>query len=170
MGRLELDFLRQKPVVPAVSWLLLVLGIAAASTVAWRYASLQDALQAEHDRAQQLAREARGSPGGRLLRTAKVDPDQIDHAFLGTAWGNLFLQLERSRPDQVAFLNLEADGRKSQVVITAEAKSPSQMLDYLDTLRKQPGFTGVTLTSHVVDDEQPQRPVQFMLRLNWGQP
>lgn len=171
MRRIELDFLRRKPPVPALSWLLLALGLAAAFTAGWQHTVVQEDVRRESARAAQLARESKAGRPRHIAtaRAAAVAADLSDQALLGKPWGDLFLRLERSRPAKIAFLDLEADGRKSQIIVTAEAKTPAQMLDYLNELRKQPGFSGVTLTSHVIDEENPQQPVLFVVRLDWSQ-
>jgi Tfp pilus assembly protein PilN len=170
MRRIELDFLRRKPVMPGLSWLLLIAGAAFLSLVSWQYRLVQAEMKTETARAAQLAREAKLERMRQSPRTAQVEPGLVDQALLDRPWGDLFLGLERSRPAKIALLDLEADGRKSQVTLIAEAKTPGQMLDYINELRKQPGLAGVTLTSHIVDEENPQRPVQFSVRFNWSQP
>jgi Tfp pilus assembly protein PilN len=168
MRRLELDFLRQKPTIPPAAWLLLAVGLALSGLAATRYAEVKEGLARETALARQYEREQRLKPARGKAVVAQPEPGQQDQALLGRPWGELFARLEQTRPDKVAFLALEADGRKSEAVITAEAKTPSQMLDYVNTLRKQPGFSAVTLTSHIIDDQNPQHPLQFVVRLKWS--
>jgi hypothetical protein len=170
MHRIELDFLRTRPKVPLAAWLLLAAGAGFLMLVIWQHGLVTEAMRLETARAAQLAREAKLAGMRQPGRTARVEAGQVDQDLLERRWGELFLALERSRPAKVALLDLEADGRKSLVMLTAEARTPAQMLDYVNALRTQPGLSGVTLTSHMVDDENPQRPVQFAVRFNWGQP
>lgn len=170
MRRIELDFLRQKPVTPSIAWLLLIVGAAFLALVSWQYGMVRDEMRAEEARADQLAREAKLERMRQSPRTARVEPGLVDQALLDRPWGALFMSLEKSRPAKIALLDLEVDGRKSQATLIAEAKTPGQMLDYINELRKLPGLSAVTLTSHIVDDENPQRPVQFSVRFNWSQP
>jgi Tfp pilus assembly protein PilN len=168
MRRLEIDFLRQKPATPGVSWLLLAVGLALASLAATRYAEVEAGLAHEQALARQYEREQRLKPAKGRAVLAQPEPGHTDQALLGKPWGALFACLEQTRPDKVAFLALEADGRKSEVEITAEARTPGQMLDYVNTLKQQAEFAAVTLTSHVIDDQNPQHPLQFVVRLKWS--
>jgi len=169
MRRLELDFLRQKPAIPAAAWLLLALGLVLSALAASRYTDIQQGIARETALAKQYERERRLKPARSKAVAAPAEAGVQDQALLEKPWGELFARLERTRPDKVAFLALEADARKAEAVITAEARTPGQMLDYVNTLRKQPGFASVSLSSHIIDDENPQRPLQFVLRLKWSE-
>lgn len=172
MRRIELDFLRRKQTVPMVSWLLLAAGAAFLSLVVWQHDQAKEEMKQETARRAQLAREAKleRMRQRQPSRIARVESGRVDQSVLLKPWGELFLSLERSRPAKIALLNLDADGGKSSATLIAETKTPGQMLDYLNVLRKQPGLSAVTLTSHIVNEENPQRPVLFAVRFNWSQP
>lgn len=169
MRRPELDFLRETPRPPATAWLLLALGLALAATAAWRYAQAQRALAAE--RAVAAGLQAAARTAGKPVKAAvprQVAAETAARAQLELPWDTLFGQLEQSRPDEIALLSLEADGRKREASLTAEAKNPGVMLDYLERLRRQSGFDAVVLSSHAVRAEAPQQPLRFTVRLRWG--
>ena len=168
MRKPELDFLREMPRPPAAAWLLLVLGITLGATAVLRY------LKAE----QSLAGERAVTAGLEAARTAKkpvkatmplqAATEAAGRTQLELPWDALFVLLEQSRPDEIALLSLDADGRKREASLTAEAKNPGAMLDYVERLRKQSGFNAVVLSSHAVRAEDPQQPLRFAVRLRWG--
>jgi hypothetical protein len=168
MRPLELDFLRTKPATPLVAWLLLALGIALTLMVLSRYSDVKTGLADETALAAQYERDQRKKPSKTRDAVAAVEPAHAEQALLDKPWGEFFARLERTRPGTIAFLAIDADGRKGDAEITAEARTPGQMLDYVNGLQNQPGFSSVNLTSHIIDDENPQRPVQFMLHLKWS--
>jgi Tfp pilus assembly protein PilN len=168
MRRFQIDFLRHQPATPWAAWLLLALGVILAGLAAARYAEVKDGLAQEATLARQHEREHRLKPARSKGPIVQAEAGQQDQTLLNKPWGDLFARLEQTRPDKVAFLALEADGRKAEAVITAESKTPTQMLDYVNSLRKQPEFTSVTLTSHIIDDQNPQHPLQFVVRLKWS--
>jgi hypothetical protein len=167
MQKPELDFLRETPRLPVAAWVLLAAGIALAATAAWRYLKTEQSLAGERAIAASLEAER---PAKKPLRSAMLTQaaaGTADRAQLDLPWDTLFGRLEQSRPDGIALLSLEADGRKREASLTAEARRPGIMLDYVERLRSQPGLDAVVLSSHTVRVEDPQEPLRFVVRLRW---
>jgi len=53
----------------------------------------------------------------------------------GDALGELFRRLESNRPARIALLSLDADTRKSEATLNAEARSVKDMLAWIDQLK-----------------------------------
>lgn len=86
---------------------------------------------------------------------------------LATPWSGLFVRLESSRPKRIALVALEADARKPEATLTAEARTAKDMLAYVEQLKGEAGFASVTLASHAMQEGDPQRPLRFVVRLVW---
>jgi Fimbrial assembly protein (PilN) len=67
----------------------------------------------------------------------------------------------------VALLSIESDTDKGRMKISGEAKDLQAMLDYLRFLGTQPTLAEVYLQSHQVQQQDPQRPVRFVLSADW---
>ena len=87
---------------------------------------------------------------------------------LSLPWKQLFEALESFQGNDVAVLSIEPDARKGEVRISAESKSLDSMVGYLAYLQKVPLFRDVALQSHQVEQQDPQKPVRFVVRAAWG--
>lgn len=173
MRKPELDFLRETPAQPTAAWLLLAAGLLLSGMAAGRYLDAERSLAGERAIAASLevkrpaAKPARGAAPAQAQVQAQALALAAGREQLDLPWDTLFLRLEQSRPDEIALLSLEADGRKREATLTAEARKPGQMLDYVERLRHQPGLDAVVLSSHAVRQEDPQQPLRFVVRLRW---
>jgi Tfp pilus assembly protein PilN len=166
MRSLRLDFLHPhaRPGWPA--WLLLAVGLAVAGWVLWQERHLDQAIAAES------ARQIRLAPAlARILARTPAGGAQTDtlsaNEQLALPWSDLFSRLEKVQSKRIALLALEADGRKAEATLTAEARSLKDMLAYIESLRQEAGFSAVTLSSHMLREEDPELPYRFVLRLRW---
>jgi hypothetical protein len=162
MASLELNFLRTRPQVPPLSWLLILVGVAMVGLAGNRYLVVSD------DLAREKARGA-GRNKPTLASRVKAEPAPLrGDTLLTVPWRDLFARLEAGRPASIAFMSLDADGRKGTLTLTAEARKPADMVDYLETLRQKGHFSAVTLNSHtVMEDEEGLESVHFVVRMGW---
>jgi Tfp pilus assembly protein PilN len=170
VAAVDLDFLRTRRPAPMLAWLLLAIGAGLLALVASRYASEREAHALAVEQAERLAQLQEAVAPRKAAASARRAAGPTDAELLDLDWGRLLTDLEATRPDHIAFVALRGDGRKRQAVIQAEARTASRMLDYLDVLRAQPGFSEVTLTSHLTEEDEPLQPLRFEARLNWGRP
>jgi hypothetical protein len=167
MRSLRLDFLHPLPRPHGVAWLLLAAGLGLAGWVGWQDQQVGRALAeasaaAPVPKTPPAARRATGTTTGTEQGAA-----ESSRAQLATPWGELFIRLESHRPKQIALLALEADARKPEATLTAEARSAKDMLAWIEQLKDAAGFRSVTLASHAVQEGDAQRPIRFVLRLAW---
>lgn len=87
---------------------------------------------------------------------------------LNLPWGELFSSFEANLPKTVALLALEPDVRKQLFNVQAEARTPEDMADFLAGLDADRRFAEVILVRHEVDEQDPHRPVRFVLQARWG--
>lgn len=170
MSGLGLDFARPRARAPWWAWLLLCAGLAAALWMAQQYRMAERELAAAQSRLQGLhqpmptARVQRRDPVLEAERAARAEARKA----LDMPWGELLSTLQRTRPDGIALLGLEADARRGTLALTAEARDYPTMIDYYAQLQSMPGLAGVSLAQHGFQDDGQARPVRFILRGRWG--
>jgi hypothetical protein len=166
MRSLRLDFLHPLPRPHWAAWLLLVTGLAMAAWVGWQDRqvgqALDDALAAAPPVPRGAARRAPQVAAGEQREAVESAQAQLQ-----VPWGDLFLRLEANRPKRIALVALEADARKTEATLTAEAKNARDMLAWIDELKDKAGFASVTLASHTLREDDPQQPIRFVLRVVW---
>lgn len=172
MSRLGLDFARPRPRVPWWAWALLTAGLAVALWVGQQYRLTERELAAAQSRLQGLqvhtppARVQRRDPAAEAELAARAEARRA----LDAPWGELLSTLQRTRPQGIALLGLEADARRGTLNLTAEARDYPAMIDYYAQLQSMPRLADVTLAQHGFRDDGNARPVRFILRGRWGLP
>lgn len=86
---------------------------------------------------------------------------------LNLPWRELQDAVAAATPRSVALLALEPDARKHLLKITAETKNSDDMIAYIEELKQQELFSGVLLTRHEVNEQDPNRPLRFQLEAQW---
>jgi len=166
MRALRLDFLHPLPRPHWAAWGLLAAGLGLAAWSGWQGQQVQrdldDAMAASPRPAAAALRRQ-----GRALVSEEQTAARQARAELAVPWDGLFVRLEGNRPRQIALVSLEADARKEEATLTAEARTAKDMLAYIERLKVEAGFTSVTLASHSVQEGNPQQPLRFVLRLVW---
>lgn len=172
---LRMEFASQGRRVPLPG--LLAAGISAL-ILAWVALQMVDAMAERARQQQTLKRIADESQAPPVQAKALEQPDPKDVARaliarqtvrnLNTPWSDLLAGLEKA-PNNVALLVLEPSAAKRSLSITAEAASPTQMLDYLAALQADGRFANVALVSHQLQAQAPGTPLRFQLRASWGE-
>jgi len=166
MRSLRLDFLHPHPRPHWAAWLLLAAGLGGAAWAGWHGQQVQRALDQAVAAAPQPAAATARSPA-RATASEELTAAHLAREQLAVPWDDLFVRLETSRPARIALLGLEADARKAEATLTAEARTAKDMLAYIEQLKGKAGFASVTLASHTLQESDPQRPLRFILRLVW---
>ncbi|MCP5277076.1 MAG: hypothetical protein H6935_01790 [Thiobacillus sp.] len=168
MRYVDLDFLHPRPRPSLAAWVLLAVGIGLAAMVFFQHQALDGNIAREEGLARKLkADTAQASRSGRKAGVSQQVTAAEVKARLTTPWGALLDKLERTSRGKIALLSLEADDRRREASITAEARSAEDMLAYLEQLKQEAGMDGVVLSSHKILEEDAQRPIRFVLRLEW---
>jgi Tfp pilus assembly protein PilN len=160
--RIELDYVA----APRRAWwigvLVLVIGLAVAGDIVWRYRDARNQLAAL-DAAQGLLnvdrRPQRAVPKERLDEEAKI----IDAAVrqLTLPWAQMIQAVEAASSSEVTVLQLQPETQQRSLRLTAEAKNREAMLRYVRRLGETRVLSGVHLVNHHVQTEDPSRPIQF---------
>jgi hypothetical protein len=82
-------------------------------------------------------------------------------------WRALHDAIGAATPPAVALLALEPDAHKSSVRITAEARTSDAMIAYVEQLRTVEWFSGVLLSRHEINEQDPNRPIRFQIDAQW---
>ena len=166
MRTLRLDFLHPLPRPHWAGWLLLAVGLGLAGWTGWQgrqlQAALDDAVAAAPRQAAGTTRRPARATAGEEQTAARAAREQ-----LALRWGDLLVRLETSRPKNIALVALEADARKPEATLTAEARTANDMLAWIEQLKGEAGFASVILASHAVQESDPQQPLRFVVRLVW---
>lgn len=173
MSRALPDF-TARPGRPALwAWPVLILGLAAALHAGRSYLAAEGDLSAARQRLAGL--EQAEKPQSR--KAARADPqaqarqrlEQAAGRQLDLPWAGLVEGLQRTRTADVAFLALNADGRRGDFQINAEARDHREMLAYLRRLQSAEGLRDVVLTQHETVDSDGIAAVRFTLHGVWWQ-
>ena len=171
MRVLDLDFRREDRQAKWAGIALLAAGLAGAIAAGAQYNELAEELaqaQASLRQSGTAARRPAVPPGADPQKVSLEMKRASEVAFaLKVPWNDLFASVEAANTPNVALLSIDSDTGKRQVKITAEAKDPESMLDYLRFLGSQPKLANVYLQSHQVQQQDPQRPVRFVLGADW---
>lgn len=86
---------------------------------------------------------------------------------LNLPWRDLQDAVAAATPRNVALVAMEPDPRKQVLKITAETKNSDDMVAYVAELKQQELFSGVMLTRHEINEQDPNRPLRFQLEATW---
>ena len=89
---------------------------------------------------------------------------------LNLPWRALQDAIGAATPATIAMLALEPDARKRSMKITAEAKTSDAMIEYVELLKRQELFAGVSLTRHEINEQDPAHPIRFQIEAEWIAP
>lgn len=160
-------------VIGYTAWLTLDIQRAGKSAQALR-------LQTQEARSAMMAKSARATTpvpaavrtgGGQgLVAGTGLTQEQINALNgvirqLNIPWHDLFEQLERSTPAEVALLSIEPDGQRAVVKMQAEAKTLDALLRYAASLQKQGVFGRLSYSKHETNDQDVNRPVRLSFEL-----
>ncbi len=147
-----------------------VLLCASAAFGSWRL------LEQQREREQQLRhlQERVAALSARPPEVAKVAIPEAQATFVNGAilqlnlpWRELQDAVLAATPRSVALVAMEPDPRKRVLKITAETKNSDDMVAYIEALKEQESFSGVMLSRHEINEQDPNRPLRFQLEATW---
>jgi hypothetical protein len=167
MRTLALDYGR-KPAGAGAA--VLLVGAALAIAVAFDLHALRNDERTAEARLVELGRSAKSADNIKPVRESSSQDVALANGVLqrlALPWDDLFAAIESVRGRNVALLSIEPDAARTTVKIGAEAKSTGDMLEYVRELQGATGLGEVTLSSHHVRNDDPQRAVRFVVLANW---
>lgn len=170
-ARLRADFCPRRLIESGpAGWALLVVSLLLMAGLLYGWQQLQ--LRYSHQQKQ----IARVKEGIRQARDTASDPQVLEAMKrasgvieqLAFPWGQLFTALESVATGDAVLLSVQPDTAAGTVSLTGEAKDWDAMLAYLRLLSEEQFFDSVQLVSHQVQQNDPQKPVRFVLQCGWG--
>jgi hypothetical protein len=173
MRRPDFDFSGRPGLLSRLGYLLLLLAVLAAAWVGHLYMSASQQLETSEAKWRSLQKARRSDASNPRQR---ADWEQLQAELkaanrvigrLSMPWDALFQQVEATVDEQITLLAVEPDTEKREVRITAEAKSFNAMLDYFKRVRAVPLFREAHVINHQIQQQDPQRPVRFIVTAQW---
>jgi Tfp pilus assembly protein PilN len=173
MEPLKLDYLTDGRSI-WIGAVALVAGLFALLLVVWNYQEVNQKISQQ----EVLVANVRHANVAREAMTAtEKDSEQVALEIkqansiileLSLPWKELFDAFESSLHSDIAVLTIEPDAQKGLVRISGEAKSLDSLPGYIAYLQKISLFKDVALLNHQIQEQDPQRPVRFMLQATWS--
>jgi hypothetical protein len=89
---------------------------------------------------------------------------------LNTPWQDLFDQLEKTTPSDIALISIEPDAKRATIRLVAEAKRLDTLLSYASELQQQGVFGRLTYSKHETNDQDSNKPVRLSFELDMRMP
>lgn len=174
MQALHLDYQRSYRPFPTLGAILLVCAIGVGLQMARQYLYFTEVLagwEAREGHVEKIARRHDVRLDGNHQVTEQVSRE-VTRANdvlrrITLPWDELFGAVEAAAPNDVALLAMEPDSDSQALKIAGEAKDVPAMLDYIRNLESRAMFRTVTLQSHQIQHQDPQRPIRFSIVAAW---
>lgn len=168
---LALDFAPPRRRPSWLGWLVLVLGVLAATAVVLETGAARrdlDERQAIVERLRAQVRSAR--PAAPSARTAGHDASAAlaVAAQLNADWGGVFAELAAAHDRDVSLLELQADVGRGGLRLVGEAPTLEAAFAYVERLQARDGLRGAALDSHQWDDSGRNSVLRFTISAAWG--
>jgi len=173
MRELELDYIRSPSRITKLGVVMCAVAVCILLLMTFRYKQLNVESQLLEIKVQQFesknAIRGAGMNVKRDNRALAAEVKQANHVLrmLGLKWDSVFGAVAAAHREGIALLSFAPEPEKGTVKINAEAKSFSIMLDYVERLEDQPALDAVYLVSHSMQNDNPQKPVRFVIKADW---
>lgn len=167
----DFSFIGPKRSPSLVGWVLLLIGTIAIAFTVDRWSASKDALDLANIRLQtRLAM----IPAERAVKPVveitpememKAQQEQQITKALNLNWEQLFAALEVSQTNDISLLSLQPDPRRGLVMLNGEARNMAAVITYQRKLTAN--LHDVVLTTHEVQQQNPQQPVRFSISARW---
>ena len=163
--RLELDYLAspRRTAWPGIVLLAASLALAAHLLVRYHNAG-KEVLRLEVERGLILPERHAIEDVPRERQISETRAAEAVMRQLTIPWAALVGALENASSRDVALLQLQPDASQRRLHLTAEARDRQAMFSYLARLEAAPALAEVHLISHELQQQDPQRPIQFSLQ------
>jgi Tfp pilus assembly protein PilN len=162
---LQLDFIRppRRPLWLGLLLLAVALGFAAELALRWQTARSElSRVQAANNLINGDRPRAKPVPVERLDEHVKAAEAVVRNLTL--PWASLIETLEGTSNPDVAVLQIQPDAQQGLLRISGEARNQSAMWLYVRNLSAARSLDEVHLLNHQVQQEDPQKPLQFSVQ------
>lgn len=173
MRELELDYQRNPSKLTSLGMVVCAFAVVLLALTMFQYSEVSDESQMLEARVRQF--ESKTSSRGTVVnvrrdsRSLAMEVKQANHVLrmLGMKWDSIFAAVAAAHREGVLLLSFAPEPEKRNVKISAEARNFSTMLEYVQRLEDQPALDAVYLQSHTLQNENPQKPVRFVITADW---
>ena len=169
--RLELDFLRGGRRPGWAAWALLAIALVFALDLGRTWYALRTEINRKEAR---LVARADTLKQGELIRVSASPPREGELTAardtlrrLSVPWDTLFNALEAAQSERAWLLSIEPDAQNGTVMLTGEARDYLAALSYVANLEQQKTLSSVYLAKHETRQNDPQRPLAFVVSASW---
>lgn len=82
-------------------------------------------------------------------------------------WDKMLAAVENATTENVAVTAIQANPKKKQVTVTGQARSYTHALEFVQKLADKKAFSNAYLANHTLDENDPDKPVDFIVEATW---
>jgi hypothetical protein len=88
---------------------------------------------------------------------------------LTVPWARMIETVEAASTPQVVLMQIQPEPERRTLRLTAQARTPEAMLEYVHRLGESRFLRQIYLVSHQVQEADPRRPIQFVVQASFGE-
>jgi hypothetical protein len=180
MPRLKLKFPDRGQAVPHIDFTLLLIGLLVLSGVFLQFRQVTEEVNYWTNRVERLEKQQqqKAAPRSRAASRIKEFSQEIRKEItqanaildqINLPWETLFDAIEHAATEEIALLSLQPNVSSRTLRISGEAKSMPELLDFVEALERELVFENVHLLNYKIKQDNPQRPIIFLLTAVWMQ-
>lgn len=180
MSRLRLRFPYREQSAPQLDVLLLLLGLSIVVAVYFQFRYLVEEANFWSNRVERMEQQQQQKTAPRTRATSRIREfsqeiqKEIVHANtildqINLPWEALFDSIEQAATEDIALLSLQPNVSSRTLRLSGEAKSMAELLDFVEALERELVFENVHLLSYKIKQDNPHRPIIFLLNAIWIQ-
>lgn len=180
MSRLKLRFPYRDQSAPQLDMLLLLLGLLIVVAVYLQFRYLVEETNFWSNRVERMEKQQQQKAAPRMRGTSRIrefsqeigkEVAQANGVLdqLNLPWEELFDSIEQAATGDIALLSLQPNFASRSLRLNGEAKSMTELLDFVEALERERVFENVHLLNYKIKQDNPHRPVTFLLQAEWIQ-
>ncbi|MBX9916744.1 MAG: PilN domain-containing protein [Nitrosomonas sp.] len=180
MPRLRLKFPDRGQSVPHIDFSILLIGLLVLAVVLLQFRQVTEEVNHWTNRVERLEKQQQQKAAPRTRSTPRIKEfsqeirKEITQANaildqINLPWETLFDAIEHAATEEIALLSLQPNVASRTLRLSGEAKSMSELLDFVEALERELIFENVHLLNYKVKQDNPHRPIIFLLTAAWMQ-
>lgn len=180
MPRLRLKFPDRGQSVPHIDFSILLIGLLVLADVLLQFRQVTEEVNHWTNRVERLEKQQQQKAAPRTRSTPRIKEfsqeirKEITQANaildqINLPWETLFDAIEHAATEEIALLSLQPNVASRTLRLSGEAKSMSELLDFVEALERELIFENVHLLNYKVKQDNPHRPIIFLLTAAWMQ-
>jgi len=180
MPRLRLRFPDRGQSVPHIDFSILLIGLLMLAGVLLQFRQVTEEVNHWTNRVERLEKQQQQKAAPRTRSTPRIKEfsqeirKEITQANaildqINLPWETLFDAIEHAATEEIALLSLQPNVASRTLRLSGEAKSMSELLDFVEALERELIFENVHLLNYKVKQDNPHRPIIFLLTAAWMQ-